>query len=208
MIRTNYPETLSSWRQVWPFGAHPFSSPTKPAVEPTQDATVYDPLRPFPPSEPRRGPVLVFCDFPSRLAPALVRFDLPLLAQESAGTLLLRTASSFRAIGLGGAWKVGTTTRVVVTLKSDRPVSGLVQADTIDGDGVPVQYRSDLWRLELDQAGQAQLEIYLQSGRAKAPITLRWIAQDGTQAEAQLSFSAEGTQALPAYTTVGGFDRR
>ncbi len=133
----------------------------------------------------------------------------PLLAQDStAGTSASNGIELSATIGLGGAWKVGTTTRVVVTLKSDRPVSGLVQADTFDGDGVPVQYRSDLWRLELDQAGQAQLEIYLQSGRAKSPITLRWIAQDGTQAEAQLSFSAEGTQALPALqpwvVSIGG----
>ncbi len=168
MIRTNYPETLSSWRQVWPFGAHPFSSPTKPAVEPTQDATVYDPLRPFPPSEPRRGPVLVFCDFPSRLAPALVRFDLLTMGAGFNGRHVC--FEWHRAFGHDRfGWCLESRDDHSSRRDSEvRPaVSGLVQADTIDGDGVPVQYRSDLWRLELDQAGQAQLEIYLQSGRAK-----------------------------------------
>ncbi len=138
MIRTNYPETLSSWRQVWPFGAHPFSSPTKPAVEPTQDATVYDPLRPFPPSEPRRGPVLVFCDFPSRLAPALVRFDLPTMGAGFNGRhIRFERHRAFGHSRLGWRLEGRDDHSSRRDLKSDRPVSGIVKPTRSTGMAYP-----------------------------------------------------------------------
>ena len=111
-------------------------------------------------------------------------------------------------VGLGGSWKVGTPTRVVVTVASDRPISGRLEADAIDGDGVPVRYESDQWQVALASPGEARKEIYLQSGRAKSPLTIRFIGQDGTKAESQLLTSTEGTQGLPALqpwvVSIGG----
>jgi hypothetical protein len=109
-------------------------------------------------------------------------------------------AVQFQAeMGLGGFWKVGYPTRLVIDVKSGaKPINAHVEIQTYDGEGVPVAYQSDSWRLNLAANSTARIETEAKHGRGNRPIVVRIIDADGTVLlERALGIEERGT-ALPA----------
>jgi len=101
-------------------------------------------------------------------------------------------------IGLGGFWKVGFPTRMVVEVSSGiAELEGLIEVQTVDGDGVPVVYQCDSWRVKLAPNSTSKVEVVAKHGRSNRPILLRIVSNDGTTIyERPLRVEERGT-ALP-----------
>lgn len=72
--------------------------------------------------------------------------------------------------GLDGTWKIGFSTRHVITLRSSSSVSGQIAIQTVDGDGVPVVYRDANWTYSLDGKNPVAIEVTAKHGRGDRPI--------------------------------------
>jgi len=106
----------------------------------------------------------------------------------------------FRAeMGLGGFWKVGFPTRLVIDVTSGtQALDGQIEIQTFDGEGVPVVYQSDSWLLKLSAHSTARIETEAKHGRGNRPIIVRIVGTDGTiLAERSLNLDERGT-VLPA----------
>jgi len=83
-------------------------------------------------------------------------------------------------MGLGGIWKVGFPTRTVIDIQAgSKPLIGLIEIQTFDGDGVPVIYRSDDWTVELNANEKLRTEVVAKHGRGNRPIACRIVGLDG-----------------------------
>lgn len=101
-------------------------------------------------------------------------------------------------IGLGGFWKVGFPTRTVIEVTSgNRNLVGFVELQTVDGDGDPVTYQCDSWKLDLAPRSTTSVEVVAKHGRSNRPIVVRVVGRDGvTLFERPLHAEERGT-ALP-----------
>jgi hypothetical protein len=98
----------------------------------------------------------------------------------------LRSAGNFEArelgltleatIGLGGKWKVGSTTAIRIQATAAKALSGYLTLEIVDGDGVPVLYRYPE-RIDLQPNQTMTLEWLFRAGRANAEANLIWNAE-------------------------------
>ncbi len=118
-----------------------------------------------------------------------------LSAQEITGSDSIRVRVD---IGLGGFWKVGFPTRTVVEVTSgSADVDGLIELQTVDGDGVPVVYQSEAWRVKLSPKSTARLEVIAKHGRSGRPIVVRLVGANGSTIYERPVTSDERGTALP-----------
>lgn len=80
--------------------------------------------------------------------------------------------------GIHGTWKVGYDTAHRVRLKATESGIYSVEIETVDGDGIRVQYRSRDWQAELEAAETRDLEVLAKHGRAQHPIRIRVLRHD------------------------------
>ncbi|MCY2986047.1 MAG: hypothetical protein NTY15_20650 [Planctomycetota bacterium] len=129
------------------------------------------------------------------------------IASAVANGLLLNAQSptesnavQFQAeMGLGGFWKVGYATRLVVDVKSGpKSIDAQLEIQTYDGEGVPVVYQSDSWRLNLSANSSTRIETEAKHGRGNRPIVVRIVATDGTVLLERALTNEERGTALPA----------
>ena len=109
-------------------------------------------------------------------------------------------AVQFQAeMGLGGFWKVGYPTRLVIDVKSGtNAIDAQVEIKTFDGEGVDVLYQSDSWRFNLSANSTKRIETEAKHGRGNRPIVVRIVAANGkVLLERALANEERGT-ALPA----------
>ncbi len=106
----------------------------------------------------------------------------------------------FRAeMGLGGFWKVGYPTRTAIDITSgSKEVDGRLEIQTLDGDGVPVVYQSDSWRVRIKPKSTLRLEVQAKHGRSNATIIVRIVGMDGTVLHERPLLAEERGTALPA----------
>ena len=98
-------------------------------------------------------------------------------------------------MGLGGVWKVGFPTRTVVKVTAgNNEIEGQLELQTVDGDGVPVRYQNNAWRLKIAPHSSAKIEAEARHGRSGRPIFVRIVGKDGkTLFERALSVEERGT---------------
>ncbi len=130
-----------------------------------------------------------------------------LFASAVANCLLLNAqppadsnAVQFQAeMGLGGFWKVGYPTRLVIDVKSGaKAIDAQVEIQTYDGEGVPVVYQSDSWPLNLPSNSTTRIETEAKHGRGNRPIVVRIVAANGTVLLERALTNEERGTALPA----------
>lgn len=91
---------------------------------------------------------------------------LPALGSDP--NLVSVTASS----GIAGVWKIGFPTSHRLTISSNLSLRGMVEIQTVDGDGVPVRYRDDAWIFECSDGHPAVVEVLAKHGRGNRPIRI------------------------------------
>ena len=102
-------------------------------------------------------------------------------------------------MGLGGFWKVGFPTRTAITITSGATrLDGLLEIQTYDGDGVPVVYQSNSWRVKLEPKSTQRVELVAKHGRGNRPIMIRIVGTEGTVLHERALLPEERGMALPA----------
>lgn len=106
----------------------------------------------------------------------------------------------FRAeMGLGGFWKVGYPTRIAIEIDSGSgDLDGRLEIQTLDGDGVPVVYQSDSWRVRIKPKSRLRMEVQAKPGRSNPSIIVRVVGLDGTVLHERPLLAEERGTALPA----------
>lgn len=107
---------------------------------------------------------------------------------------------SMRArMGLGGVWKVGFPTQTTLDLaSSDSEVSGSIQIQTCDGDGVNVVYTDPTWLFTLQPNQPTSLRLFVKHGRSNRPIVVRVLSDKGQLLLERALTDDERGQVLPA----------
>lgn len=101
--------------------------------------------------------------------------------------------------GIQNVWKLGYPTRHVVQIKSgNNAAQGTVVVDTFDGDGVPVSYSNQAWKVDLAPNASTQLETVARHGRSNRPIAIRILGNDGKEITRHVLTTEERGQTLPA----------
>lgn len=101
--------------------------------------------------------------------------------------------------GIKNVWKLGYPTRHLVQIKAgDNAIQGSVVIDTFDGDGVPVSYSNQQWKIDLAPNTSTQLEAVARHGRSNRPIAVRVIGNNGKDVTQHVLSTEERGQALPA----------
>jgi hypothetical protein len=72
--------------------------------------------------------------------------------------------------GLEGRWKVGFTTWHRVQVESPRSLSGVLEIQTVDGDGNSVRYSDPKWSFQVGPGTAASIDVYAKHGRSDRPI--------------------------------------
>ena len=62
--------------------------------------------------------------------------------------------------GLEGRWKVGFTTWHRVQVESTRSLSGVLEIQTVDGDGNSVRYSDPKWSFQAGPGTAASIDVY------------------------------------------------
>lgn len=124
-----------------------------------------------------------------------------LLGTESPGTESPGTGSIIQGIesGLGGTWRVGYTTqhRISVKGKSGTPMRAEIQ--TVDGDGVLVNYSDTDWIATPVNGQTSTIVVYAKHGRPDRSITVRLIdAESGELLETRSLTESERGTAIPS----------
>ena len=109
------------------------------------------------------------------------------------------TSITFNAsMGLGGVWKVGYPTQVILDIMSGSGLSGSVQIQTCDGDGVNVVYTDPSWVFKLQSGKPEQLRVFVKNGRSNRPIVVRVLGNAGELILERALNEKERGQVLPA----------
>jgi hypothetical protein len=102
-------------------------------------------------------------------------------------------------MGMAGTWKVGYPTRTMISvLAGDTNISGRLEIQTYDGDGVPVVYESPDWRVQLERNSNVLIEASIKHGRGNRPITVRLLDDSGMVRLERVLDSNERGVAIPA----------
>jgi hypothetical protein len=89
----------------------------------------------------------------------------PALADPSDVRLSVRS-------GLEGRWKVGFTTWHRVQVESTRSLSGVLEIQTVDGDGNSVRYSDPKWSFQVGPGTAASIDVYAKHGRSDRPTLI------------------------------------
>ena len=101
-------------------------------------------------------------------------------------------------MGLGGVWKVGYPTATTLDITSSEAISGTIQIQTCDGDGVNVVYTDPSWAFQLQPATPYRLRVFVKHGRNNRPITVRVLGNAGELVFERSLTDQERGQVLPA----------
>ncbi len=112
-------------------------------------------------------------------------------------------------MGVGGMWKVGFPAPLRLEIQSKTKQRISVRVRSVDGDGVPIVYRSEEWSWEVGEgANEVPLEVTAQHGRSKQPIIIEVLDASGNRLSEHVLTNEERGEVLPAVqpwvVTVGG----
>jgi hypothetical protein len=103
------------------------------------------------------------------------------------------------AMGLGGYWKVGYPTQTKIDIQAgSQALTGRVEVQTCDGDGVGVVYSDPAWQVQLQANAHTQMAMSIKHGRSNRPILIRILQNDGQLVREHLLNADERGTVLPA----------
>lgn len=100
--------------------------------------------------------------------------------------------------GLGGAWKLGVPSPLWISVESIEPFAGRIEVQSIDGDGVPVVYRSESLAVQLGEKEKVRLYASIPCGRASSRLVIRLLDSEEHLVRSLIVGQAKNAQVLPA----------